>query len=97
MKKIVFVLSFVFAAGMTMSSMANEVIVDNNTTEISIVDSDDKKPCPKDCTAKCCTAKETKADSKCDTKKETKCCKKAKACDKTKSAEKKETKTTTKE
>jgi len=93
MKKIVFVLSFVFAAGIAMSSMANEVIIDNNV-KTSIVDSDDKKPCPKDCTAECCTAKDAKSETKSATKAESKCCTKAKSCVKAKDAEKKDTKTT---
>lgn len=89
MKKIVFILSLVFVAGLTMSSYASQVTVDNDV-KISIVeDNDDKKPCPADCTKACCT-KEAKAEcTKTEAKKE--CCSATKTteCTKSKAAEKK--------
>lgn len=97
MKKIVFILSFVFVAGLTMSSYANTATFDDNITISIVEDVDDKKPCTKDCKGDCCKNKEKKAECK-DAKAEKKCCSSAKSKECSKSAEKKaDAKSTTSE
>lgn len=92
MKKVVYILSFVFALGLTVNLIANNA-GETQKTKISVVDqSPDKKPCPANCTKECCKAKEAKADAKCDKKAEKKCCPKAKSCDKAKSAKSEDSK-----
>jgi hypothetical protein len=55
MKKMIFVLSLFFVAGLGFKAAATEVLVDNGVN-IVVVD-DDKKPCPADCTCANCQAK----------------------------------------
>lgn len=65
MKKLTYVLGFLFVAGMGMTTYATTAMVDNNT-KITIVDqNNDEKPCKEGCTcAKCETPKSAKADGK---------------------------------
>ncbi|MGE4287604.1 MAG: hypothetical protein AB7E36_02855 [Salinivirgaceae bacterium] len=55
MKKMIFVLSLFFVAGLGFKAAATDVMVDNSV-KIVVVD-DDKKPCPADCTCANCQAK----------------------------------------
>jgi len=84
MKKLTFVLGFLFVAAMGMTTYASTVVVDNNL-DVTVVDqNDDEKPCPKDCTCeKCEKAKTAKAEGKAvkaDCAKEAKCGTSAKKC-----------------
>ena len=80
MKKLAYVLGFLFVAGMGMTTYASTIVIENDVN-ITIVDQgDDENPCPKGCTCeKCEKAKTAKAD--CKTTKA--CCKKEAKCDKT--------------
>lgn len=55
MKKMIFVLSLIFVAGLGFQATANKVLVDNGVN-LEMVQ-DDKKPCPADCTCANCEAK----------------------------------------
>lgn len=89
MKKVIFILSFIFVGSLAMSTYANMVIIDNSV-EISIVeDVDDKKPCAKDCTADCCT-KDAKAETKSGTTATKSCSKTSTTCTKGSDAKKAE-------
>ena len=100
MKKLAYVLGFLFVAGMGMTTYASTVVVENDLN-ITIVDqNDDEKPCPKDCTCdKCEKAKAAKAEGKtvkADCAKEAKCGTPAKkCCGSSKSAAKTDKKTNT--
>ncbi len=86
MKKIVFILSFVFVAGLSVSTFANQITVDSDVKITIVEDVDDEKPCKKDCTCVTCKEKAAKAE-KCTKKTDVKCCAKTKeACPKTKEA-----------
>ena len=90
MKKIVFILSLVFVAGLTMSTYASQATIDNDVKITIVEDNNDKKPCPADCKAKCCAKEDAKADASA-TKSDKKCCSSAKKaeCSKAKSSDKK--------
>ncbi len=97
MKKIVFILSFVFVSSLSVSTFANQVTVDSDVKITIVEDVDDEKPCKEGCTKDCCKDKAAKAE-KCTKKSETKCCTKSKAsCDKKAEGDKKAATTTSSE
>ncbi len=88
MKKLAYVLGFLFMAGMGMTTYASTVVVENDVNITVVNQNDDEKPCPKGCTCEKCTkakadCKATKADcktAKTDCKSHAKCDKAAKSC-----------------
>lgn len=59
MKKVALIFTFVFVAGLGMSTQASNIILDNGL-HIVVVDND-KKPCPEGCTCDACKAKASNA------------------------------------
>ncbi len=101
MKKLAYVLGFLFVAGMGMTTYASTVIVKNDIN-ITVVDqNDDEKPCPKGCTCEKCKKADAKCKTDCknakaDCKHDAKCDKAVKSCCKnSKSAVKTDDKTKT--
>lgn len=100
MKKVAFILSFVFVAMLGFNSYAAISNVEKNNT-VMVVDIDhDKKPCPANCEGDCCKDKKvenknveskvstTKESSNCESKCTTPCCSKKSSIESTKAAKK---------
>ncbi|GEM_PF-6426420 len=80
MKRIAFILSLVFVAGMGMTASATAVIADNGL-QITIVDTDNK-PCAAGCTCADCKAKSADGKAACDSTKKADCKTKSADCSK---------------